>query len=114
MSKTVTDSCLLWEISASETSCVTSLYQNLVGFSDNVINLTSSNFLTYCGITLIFMGAMFVDCQNLPSSSGRNCMGNWFVALQFKRQFITLLNIRWDENSWVRVNPPNPGMIPHK
>ena len=42
---------------------------------------------------------MFVDCQNFAGSWGWNFVGNWFIALQYARQFLnTLLNI----HSWVR------------
>ena len=35
-----------------------------------------------------FRGKIFMDYQNFAGSFGRNFMGNWFVALQYKK-FIT-------------------------
>ena len=48
-------------------------------------------------------GPMFVECQNFAGSYGFNLVGNWFVALQCKTIFITLLNVRGGVYSWVKL-----------
>ena len=40
---------------------------------------------------------MFVDCQTFVGLLGRDFLGKWFVAIQY-RTFITLLNARRDVN----------------
>ena len=52
-------------------------------------------------------GPMFVDCKHFAGSCtwGRNFVGNWFVHYNYTGLFLTLLNVRRDVNSLVRVTP---------
>ena len=46
---------------------------------------------------------MFVDCSNFDDSCGRYSEGNLSVALN-ARQFVTLLSVHGNLNTWVRVS----------
>ena len=48
---------------------------------------------------------MFVDCQTFVGLLGRDFLGKWFVAIQY-RTFITLLNARRDVNREKRIKKP--------
>ena len=88
-------------------STIQKVFQTLYQHTNNKASILWNHSYLWGG------GSIFVYCQNFAGSNRRSYfMGNSGLLHYNVRKFITLLNIHWDENVWVKELQNPQTLIP--